>query len=458
VLHEVTAALEHAGFSPADITSRAALVEFASSALRRLSPHAPFGTWFVPGRIEIVGKHTDYAGGRSLVAAVPRGMAIVAAPRDDGRLRVIDAREPRLVDLHPAALESAGGWAKYPAAVLRRLAANFPQADLGADLAFASDLPRAAGMSSSSALVVGIALALVARAGLEERAEWARAIADDLDLAGYLGAVENGRDFGTLQGLDGVGTEGGSQDHTAILASRAGQVSAFRYLPVRRLLDEPMPEHWHFVLMTSGVHASKAGSVRDRYNRASQAVAALVGLWQQDTGKIPGSLGALLDADPGAVAHLRRLAAQGAAGFSGGDLTRRLEHFVAEDARVVATARAFHDRDERTLDEISAASQWSAECELGNQVRETVELAGLARECGAFAASSFGAGFGGSVWALVAGDRATADAMAGRWQEAYAARCPHAHGVETLVTRPGPPALTLHRRPSLDQSSYSVNA
>ena len=139
--------------------------------------------------------------GDSLVCAVPRGFAMVAAPRTDGLVTARDARWSAAMELHQGdATREFHGWANYVAVATRRLALNFPGASLGADIVFASDLPRAAGMSSSSALVVGVALALIRRGELEQRPEWTAAIHDRLDLAGYLGAVENGLTFRTLAG------------------------------------------------------------------------------------------------------------------------------------------------------------------------------------------------------------------------------------------------------------------
>ena len=87
-------------------------------------------------------------------------------------------------------------------------------------------------------------------------------------------------------------------------------------------------------------------------------------------------------------------------------------------------------------------SQQAAEDLLGNQVPETVALARLARELGAHAASSFGAGFGGSVWALV--DALRADAFKEDWLAAYAARHPAAATrAEAFLARPGPGAGTV---------------
>ena len=79
----------------------------------------------------------------------------------------------------------------------------------------------------------------------------------------------------------------------------------------------------------------------------------------------------------------------------------RLQQFLAEDARVLEAADAFARGDIARIGELAAASQRDADVLLGNQVRETRELVARALGAGAAAASSFGAGWGGSVWALV---------------------------------------------------------
>ena len=133
----------------------AALLDRAAAALEGLgaAPSPAWTTWFVPGRLEVLGKHTDYAGGRSLLCAVERGFCIIASPRDDSQLRIVDAATTSVVSFEiDADLGPPGGWANYPATVARRVARNFC-ATRGADIAFESDLPQAAGMSSSSALL-----------------------------------------------------------------------------------------------------------------------------------------------------------------------------------------------------------------------------------------------------------------------------------------------------------------
>jgi galactokinase len=413
---------------------QASLVEGATEAFERVVGTPPKWAWFVPGRIEVFGKHTDYAGGRSLVTAVSQGFAFVAAPRSDDTIRVIDARTGQTVDCPPVADDRLTGWRNYVEVVARRLTGNFPGALLGTDIAFLSNLPRSAGLSSSSVLIVGLATALVRRGDLDDRPEWREAIRSPLDLAGYFGAVENGLGFATLGHTSGVGTHGGSEDHTAILTCQPDTVSAYAYVPVRHLADARMPDDWTFVVMTSGIRASKAGAARDRYNRASLSTKALFDLWVENRGPTAPTLGALLSGDGNRAGDLRELAAAGYGGFAGDYLAKRLDHFVGEDSRVLEAVSAFAAADRRTLGDLSAASQHDADMLLGNQIDATRHLAALARREGAWAASSFGAGFGGSVWALV--DAGEAPAFAKRWRTAYRAVSPSAGNVEWFVTRP----------------------
>jgi galactokinase len=428
--------LASAGFAAADAASRAVMFAAAAARLASDTERPARWAWFVPGRIEVFGKHTDYAGGRSLVAAVPRGFAFVAAPRDDGRLRVIDARWGDEVELDPADRSLRyRGWKNYVAVVARRLARNFPGAPLGLDAAFVSDLPRAAGVSSSSALVVGLGTALVRRGGLEARPEWAAAIGSRLDLAGYFGAVENGLTFASLPGTSGVGTHGGSEDHTAILTGRADHVRAFRYLPVRHLGDARMPDSWRFIVMASGIQADKAGSAREHYNRASLTTRALLGAWNTVTGEAHATLGDVLVSRPGAAGDLARLVGQGGhGGYSASDLSARLAHFLAEDARVMDALGAFAAADAAALGRLARDSQSDADTLLGNQIPETRALAELALESGAFAASSFGAGFGGSVWAVAPAHQA--NTVRDRWRAAYLRHHPGVAEIDSFVTRP----------------------
>ena len=204
-----------------------------------------------------------------------------------------------------------------------------------------------------------------------------------------------------------------------------------------------MSNDWRFAVMASGIEADKAGSARARYNRASLATQALVDLWRQarSKGVGPPTLGGIL-AEAGAADELARLAARRSVGdFAADELERRLAHFVAEDGRVPAMLEAFGRADAAALGELSAASQRDAESLLGNQIPETATLARLAREHGAFAATSFGAGFGGSAWALV--QASEAETFASRWRTAYRAAVPAVRDVASFVVRPAPPVTEL---------------
>ncbi|HEX4684922.1 MAG TPA: galactokinase family protein, partial [Gemmatimonadaceae bacterium] len=310
--------------------------------------------WWVPGRLEVFGTHTDYAGGHTLVCAVPRGFAVLARRRVDDVVRIVDAARDQQVLLSPSEAihetvpASGAGWRRYAAVVLRRLARNFPGARFGVDIVLASDLPRASGMSSSSALVVSVATAVVHAAALRTRGEWQRNIAGPEDEAGYYACMENGLSFGTLEGDGGVGTHGGSEDHAAILTATARHLSAFTFVPMTARGVVPLPAAWRFVLTPSGVVAQKAGATREAYNRLSDATAVLLALWNQHSVERAGSLRLALapaaheTTNAQCVDRLRNLINQTEVpGWSGDALQRRLEHFVREDSRTVEAVDAF---------------------------------------------------------------------------------------------------------------------
>ncbi|HET9703084.1 MAG TPA: galactokinase family protein [Vicinamibacterales bacterium] len=442
VADRIAAQFVSLGMSPADAASRAEL--FATLATQSEPILYGPAEWrrFTPGRIEIFGKHTDYAGGHSLLAAVPRGIALEARRRADDVVRVGDIFDGQVIEVDPAteAPPRYRGIQRYVHVVAHRFYLNFPGCQLGTNIAIASDLPRASGMSSSSALVVGVALALVTRANLREHPEFRRHIRDIHDLAWYLGCVENGLDFPGLPGSAGVGTHGGSEDHTAILACKTERVSLYRFVPVTPLGDEAMPPDWVFVIASSGVQADKADSVKDRYNRASNGARALHAIWNRQNHEPARALADALASGPYAAAQLADwLAPEG--GFTAAELRTRLEHFMRETARASLAAQAFRVGDRDALGRLAAESQRDAHELLGNQIPETIELAALAREVGAFASSSFGAGFGGSVWAAV--PRADAPQFGREWGRAFANKMKHIGLVPWFIARPGPPATEI---------------
>jgi galactokinase len=286
-------------------------------------------------------------------------------------------------------------------------------------------------------LVVGLAITLGELSGMG-RTELYRSNVDGREtLSEYLGCVENGQSYGTLKGHRGVGTFGGSEDHTAMLCGRTGQLVQYSFCPVRHERTVPFPEDRAFVIAVSGVQAEKTGAARDRYNQVSLSAREILDVWNQSTGRADASLAEALRSSPDASARLRDQVR------GGGYLTGRLEQFIQESEVLIPAASEALDRGDlagfgRAVDR----SQTYAEEGLGNQTPETVALQRMARELGADAASAFGAGFGGSVWAMV--DRESAGAFAVRWLDTYSESFPNTGNRATwLVTRPGAPAHRL---------------
>lgn len=442
----VAAELVAAGISPIEAAAKAALTARVVETLLAggAAPAALADARFVPGRIEVFGKHTDYAGGQSLTCACERGHVFVAVPREDAVCSFTDALSGERVTcaFEPMPeISDPGHWSVYPVTAARRLVRNFSGNLRGIDLVFAGDLPPAAGLSSSTVLITGTWLALAARNGLGDHPEWEEArLSDALSLGACLGAVENGSSFGDLRGEVGVGTQGGCQDSVAILNARPGCVRRFRYGPVQVEGDVVLPAGLVFAVAVSGVVAAKTGAARERYNQASSLAADAAAAWRRATGCAARHLGAVYSAVAGDADAVARAIRVGAGADQVCDLLRRFEHFALESERVVPEAfRALVENDRGALGSLGDASADAADRLLGNQVPETLALARSARELGAIAAAPFGAGFGGSVWALIeAGEgEVFLEAWAKRYRPASSRREP-----VFFLTGAGPKTLT----------------
>ncbi len=399
---------------------------------------------YVPGRIEALGKHTDYAGGRSLLCPVERGVCVVASRRRDQLFRIADAvREQECQFALSSDLDAASeDWSVYPKTVARRVARNFGGSLRGVDIVFASDLPHSAGLSSSSALVVATFLALRETNDLIQHPAYRSSIATGEDLATYLGCVENGQSFRELSGDAGVGTFGGSEDHTAILCCRAGFLTQFRFCPVRFEREVLLPTDSVFIIGVSGVASDKTGSARAKYNRVSLAAKTILAIWNGASGRSDPTLFDAAAHAPDAPDRIRLLLRKSShSSYPGQVLLDRFEQFLNESTCYVPRAADALARNE--LEEFGKwvdRSEASAEQHLGNQITETAELARSARALGAIAASAFGAGFGGSVWAMMQSN--TAADFLNCWKEHYHRRFPdRAESSEFFVSGAGAPAV-----------------
>lgn len=401
---------------------------------------------FVPGRIEVLGKHTDYAGGSSILCATEVGFCSVAVAKDKPTVTIQDVARRERIEL---ALEAdlpkrQGHWSNYPITVIRRVIRDFGGKFHGAAIAFASDLPPAAGVSSSSALIVSMFLVLDDVNELESREAYRQHIQNKIDLAGYLGTVESGYAFGSFDGDGGVGLFGGSEDQTAILCSQPGHVVRYAYCPVRFERSIRLPETHVFVIASCGVEAEKAGAARESYNRASLLAKELAAIWREATGRDEEYLAAALATGSDAADRLREIARASCHGtYDAQSLSRRLEHFILENQVILPQAtEALARGDLAQFGLLVDRSQRGAEDLLDNQIEPTRYLAAHARQLGATAASAFGAGFGGSVWALV--EKTQAAEFMARWRTDYqSAFRNHAAASRFLLTHAGPAAFRL---------------
>ena len=404
-----------------------------------------FGYW-VPGRIEVMGKHTDYGGGLSLLAALERGFCMLAVAEPDKNsgtpgLILMDCHRKKRLAIHREDETILNpSWAVYPQTVLNRGCENFGNLKVGGKLAFKSDLPRASGMSSSSALLIAIFMALRDLNGWDKTEAYTSTIKSNIDLADYLGHVENGQTYKTLAGEKGVGTFGGSQDHAAILCSKPNHVAEVSFKHTQLQASITIPDDLVFCLASSGVKASKAGGAREQYNDAARRAERVVAAWNAWKQQDVHSLAEVIrhpEFELDAFCKHLQLKAEGIS------LANRLLQFHAEVMQFIPDVKtALQINDLALLSKAVRRSQELAEIYLGNQVPETIYLAKSARALGAVAASAFGAGYGGSVWALVEAE--AHDRFRDAWRTGYEAAFPqYASRAAFFVDPTGPAAFSI---------------
>ena len=170
-----------------------------------------------------------------------------------------------------------------------------------------------------------------------------------------------------------------------------------------------MPTDHELVIGYSGVTAEEIGAVREHYNRLSQATQELAAQWRAATGRDDATLGDVVAFAPDAADRILSMVRDATS-----DLHDRLSQFVVESTELIPCAGdALLRGDLAELGALVDRSQAGAEQRLRDQIDETIWLVREAPSSGAVAASAFGAGFGGAVWALVRA--ADAETFRAKW-------------------------------------------
>lgn len=344
---------------------RAALLkrapEAASAAVRVIR---------APGRVNLIGEHTDYNLGFVLPAAIDREIRMAVVPTEDRRVELtrLDTGERAGFDLG-AERPRNGTWLDYIAGVAGALA-EAGHALTGLRGVISSDLPENAGLSSSAAIELAAAWALLGdQAGGVDR----------LDLARICQRAENGY-VGVLSGLmDQFASSCGVADHALLLDCRS-----FDWRPVA------LPADLRLVVLHSGSSRKLDGSA---YNeRRAQCEAAVAGLAKVDPG-----IRSLRDVTPAFLTAERHRLDQ--------IVARRAEHIVTENERVLAVIDALRASDLVAVGDLFAAGHRSVRdlFEISSpELDALVEIAG--RVPGIVAARMTGGGFGGCTVNLVRPD------------------------------------------------------
>jgi galactokinase len=336
---------------------------------------APSARIDVPGRVVLIGDHIDYADLSVLPMAIDRRITLWLRERRDSTIRIASTDASfaqRQFEASTVVPPFANGdWGNYAIAAIRELSADVEH-PAGMDALVTSSIPPAAGLSSSSALVVACALAFQYSNGLELPA---------LTLASRMARAER---F--------TGTSGGGMDQAICIAGRAGQAARIDFAPLRVTLV-PVPPGWRFIIASSLEPAPKSSSVREAYNdrvrQCRQAFAALHGLGAH----APASIRSMIDADgaPALIEQARRLPSV---------LFRRLRHVASEAARVHAGVAAMRSGDGKAFGTLMSESQASLRDDYEVSTSALDRLVDLACEAGALGARLSGAGFGGCIVAL----------------------------------------------------------
>jgi len=350
------------------------MADLVASRFQSTHGRPPEAVCWAPGRVNLIGEHTDYNGGLCLPIALPYGTYVAAATRQDRTLTVTSLQRP---ETFQAPLDRLGpgqvsGWAAYAAGVVWAARhAGIPTA--GLDLVVHSTVPLGAGLSSSAALECAVALAVSGFARLD--------LDDDLRsrLVEICGRAEREVAQAPTGGMDQTISLFGSSGHALLIDCRNG---ALRQVP------------WHphqaglqlLVIDTRASHALNDGGYGARREQCEQAAARLRVTSMREIADADGTVERL--ADP--------------------LLRRRARHVVSEIGRVRLAVEALERGDWSAVGGLLDASHRSLATDFEVSCPELDMACESARSAGALGARMTGGGFGGSAIALVPRSAASA--------------------------------------------------
>lgn len=344
--------------------------------------HGPTALGWAPGRVNIIGEHVDYCGGFVLPAAIDRGTVVGVGAGERGVLRAVSREQPgSVVEVVLGERPGPGvpAWGRYVAGVVYEL--GRAGVDVGAagglDISVASGVPVGAGLSSSAAIEVATARAVLAFAG---------GGMDGLAVAKLCQRAER----------EHAGVPCGIMDQYAAVFGRAGAAVLIdcHNLTHRYVRIDPSVS---IVIVDSGVkHELSGGEYADRRRACERGLAAAV--------RVLGARASLRHVLEDELARL--------GGEMSGEDFRRVRHVVSECARTVAAADALERGDFSEAGRLMYGSHASLRDDFEVSCDELDAIVAEAgRLDGVYGARMTGGGFGGSVVALV--DRARAEGVAG---------------------------------------------
>ncbi len=349
----------------------AQLVLSVTDAFRTLAGTEPVGVWSAPGRVNLIGEHTDYNGGLCLPIALPQRTYAACSPRDDGVLRVRSLQQDETVEVavDDVSADRPGGWAAYVAGVLwalRKAGHDVP----GLDVVIDSTVPFGAGLSSSAALECAVAAAVDDLAGIgllgtsAGRAALAEACKD----------AENEIAGAPTGGLDQSASLLCDDAKALLLDCRSGATEQVPF---------DLADHGHVLLVTDtrAEHSLVDGQYAQRRATCEEAAA-------------------MLD-----VETLREVSVDGLDEaldrLPEGDLRARTRHVVTEIDRVTRTVAALEKGDLAEVGRLFDLSHASLRDDYEVSCEELDVATATARAHGAVGARMTGGGFGGSCIAIV---------------------------------------------------------